>query len=219
MSNPWLAIPLEDYEGHMGSAAVQQLSVLEELFRRALDYCSPASVAVLGIAGGNGLEQIDRAATIRIVGVDVNRRYLDEVQRRFGALRGLELHCLDLAKQKIELPPVALVHAALIFEHAGPGRALTNALSIVEAGGALSVVLQLPSEQEQGVAFAGYASMQTLKRDFTLIGIDEFQTLLAERGFRLVARETRSLPAGKAFWLGIFQKPVNRLDQVRERFP
>jgi len=49
MSNPWLSIPLQDYEGHMGSAGVQQLSVLSELFKRALDYCLPESVAVLGV--------------------------------------------------------------------------------------------------------------------------------------------------------------------------
>src|SRR5229473_1936879 len=96
MSNPWLSIPLEDYERHMSSPGVQQLTVLAELFKRALDYCLPESVAVLGIAGGNGLEQIDCAATKRIVGVDINQRYLDEVQRRFGTLAGLELHCRDL---------------------------------------------------------------------------------------------------------------------------
>ena len=92
MPNPWLSIPLEDYEGHMGSAGVQQLSVLSELFKRALDRCLPESVAVLGIAGGNGLEHIDDAVTKRIVGVDINERYLYKVQRRFGALAGLELH-------------------------------------------------------------------------------------------------------------------------------
>jgi hypothetical protein len=89
VSNAWLSIPLEDYEGHMGSAGVRQLSVLSELFKRALDRCLPQSVAVLGVAGGNGLEQINCAATKRIVGVDINQRYLDKVQRRFGTLAGL----------------------------------------------------------------------------------------------------------------------------------
>src|SRR5262245_2509414 len=107
----------------MGSPDVQQLTVLAELFKRALDYCLPESVAVLGVAGGNGLEQIDGAATKRVVGVDINQRYLDEVQRRFGSGRvaGLELYCSDLAERGLRLPPVALVHAALIFEHMGLG--------------------------------------------------------------------------------------------------
>jgi hypothetical protein len=204
MSNPWLSIPLEDYEGHMGSAGVQQLSILSELFKRALDRCLPESVAVLGVAGGNGLEQINCAATKRIVGVDINQRYLDKVQRRFGTLAGLELQCRDLAKRDFSLAPVALVHAALIFEHVGLGVALENALSLVAPEGALSVVLQFPSEDEHAVASTSYTSMQTLKQDFALIDISEFQRLLGLKGFRLVEQENRSLPAGKALWLGVF---------------
>lgn len=204
MSNPWLTIPLEDYEGHMGSEGVRQLTVLAELFKCALDRCFPESVAVLGVAGGNGLEQIDCAVTKRIVGVDINQRYLDEVQRRFGTLPGLELHCRDLAERDFSLAPVALVHAALLFEHVGLGLALKNALSLVAPGGRLSVVLQLPSEEEQGVASTSYASMQTLKQNFALIDISEFQRLLAQKGFQLIEQENRSLPGGKALWLGVF---------------
>jgi Zn-dependent alcohol dehydrogenase len=206
MSNPWLSIPLEDYEGHMGSAGVRQLAALAELFKCALDRCLPESVAVLGVAGGNGLEQIDSAATKRIVGVDINQRYLDEVQRRFGTLAGLELHCRDLAERDFSLAPVALVHAALIFEHAGLGLAFENALSLVAPGGRLSVVLQLSSEDEQGVASTSYTSMQKLKQDFVLIDIGEFQRLLEQKGFQLVEQEDRSLRAGKALWLGVFTK-------------
>ena len=206
MSNPWLAIPLEDYEGHMGSAGVRQLTVLAELFRRTLDRCLPESVAVLGVAGGNGLEEIDCAITKRIVGVDINQRYLDEIERRFGELPGLELHCRDLAERDFRLPPVALVHAALIFEHVGLGLALQNALSLVAPRGKLSVVLQLPSEEEQGVASTGYTSMQTLQQDFALVDISEFQRLLAQQGLQLIEQEKRSLPAGKALWLGVFVK-------------
>jgi len=188
----------------MGSAGVQQLAALAELFKRALDLCLPESVAVLGIAGGNGLEQIDYAVTKRIVGVDVNQRYLDEVQRRFGTLDGLELHCGDLAERDFSLAPVALVHAALIFEHVGLGVALENALSLVAPGGRLSVVLQLPSVDEQGVSSTSYTSMQTLKQDFELIEINELQRLLGQKGFRRVEQEIRSLPAGKALWFGVF---------------
>jgi hypothetical protein len=206
MPNPWLSIPLEDYEGHMGPAGVRQLTVLAELFKYALGRYLPESVAVLGVAGGNGLEQIDCAATKRIVGVDINQRYLNEVQRRFGTLAGLELHCRDLAERDFSLAPVALVHSALIFEHVGLGHALDNALSLVAPGGRLSVVLQLPSEDEQGVASTSYTSMQNLKQDFVLIDIVEFQRLLGQKGFQVVEQENRSLPAGKALWLGVFAK-------------
>ena len=188
----------------MGSAGVQQLSVLSELFKRALERSHPESVAVLGMAGGNGLEQINSAVTKRIVGLDINPRYLDTVQQRLGVLSGLELHCRDLTERDFSLAPVALVHAALIFEHVGLGVALENALSLVAPGGALSVVLQLSSDAEQAVASTRYTSMQTLKQDFALIDISEFQRLLGPKGFQLVEQENRSLPAGKALWLGVF---------------
>jgi SAM-dependent methyltransferase len=204
MSNPWLSIPLTDYEGHMCSAGLQQLPALSELFKRALNYCLPDSVAVLGIAGGNGLEHIDCARTNRILGFDINAQYLDEVRRRFGALPGLELYCLDLAEHSVSMAPVRLVHAALVFEHTGLDRALENALSLVAPGGKLSVVLQLPSLNQPNVTLTCYASMQRLKQSSAMIDVGHFRGLLEHKGFRLVEEEGRSLPAGKALWLGIF---------------
>ena len=216
MPDPWLSIPLEDYEGHMRSAGVEQLTALAELFKIALDRYRPESVAVLGIAGGNGLEYIESAVTKRIVGVDINPQYLDRVRQRFGTLPGLELHCRDLAERTFRLAPVALVHAALIFEHAGLGRALDNALSLVAPGGAFSVVLQLPSETEESVSSTSYTSMQTLKQHFALIDSGELQRLLEQRGFRIIEHEHRSLPAGKALWLGVF---VNCPTSTNQTYP
>ena len=197
MSNPWVFISLEDYEGHMNSPTVQQLTPLANLFKRALDYCHPESVAVLGIAGGNGLEQIDRTATKRIVGVDINQTYLDKVQQRFGPT-GLELYCLDLAEQNLNAAPVTLVHAALIFEHAGLGIALENALSLVARGGHLSVVLQVPSKEEPGVSTTNYTSMQTLKQHFALIDVLEFQRILERKGSIQSSKPTHPCPAARS---------------------
>ena len=204
MSNPWLSIELEDYEGHMGSENVRQLAALSDLFKRALDLCTPESVAVVGVAGGNGLERVDSAVTKSIVGLDINPRYLETVRQRYGSLPGLELCCTDLADLPLNLAPVELVHAALVFEHSGLGRCLENALRLVAAGGKLSVVLQLPSEAEHAVTPTRYASMQALRDCFSLIDISQFRQKLEEKGFHLFHQERRSLPAGKAFWLGIF---------------
>src|SRR5436190_18203381 len=137
--NPWLAVPLEDYEGHMGSPAVDQLAPLADLFGEALARMRPRSVAVLGVAGGNGLEHVDSTLTTRVVGVDLNAAYLATTKARFPHLRGLELHCADLGHDTLNLEPVALVHAALFFEHAGTGQCLDTALSLVAEGGHLSV--------------------------------------------------------------------------------
>jgi hypothetical protein len=204
MSNPWLTVSLADYEGHMRSGEVQQLGVLSDLFAEAVTLCRPASIAVLGIAGGNGLDHIDTTVTKRIVGLDVNPSYLDAVRQRYSLLSGLELYCIDLAEQIIDLQPVQLVHAALVFEHAGTRRCLENALSLVGPGGALSVVLQLPSEIEQGVGTSGFPSIQNLKSHFSFIDPIWLCATLERPKFRLMREMRRSLPAGKEFWMGIF---------------
>jgi hypothetical protein len=204
MPNPWLAISLEDYEGHMGSDDVRQLEPLSDLFRRALDLCRPESVAVLGIAGGNGLERVDTNITKRIVGVDVHAGYLGVVQQRYGALPGLELCCADLADMPASLTPVALVHAALLFEHTGLGRCLDNSLRLVAPGGKLSVILQVPSGAEHVVTPTRYSSMQALRDSFALVDVSQFCLKVEEKGFRMFHQEQRSLSTGKAFWLGVF---------------
>lgn len=206
MSSPWLAVPLADYEGHMKSAKVQQLDALSELFAKALSYCSPSSVAILGIAGGNGLEQIDNSVTNRVIGLDINASYLDAVRHRYAQMSGLELICVDLAKQRVDVEPVHLVHAALVFEHAGVGQCLDNALSLVARDGFLSAVLQLPSESEEGVSPTEFSALQSLKPHFSLIDPQWLQRTLEERNFHLQEQTRCSLPAGKAFWMGIFRR-------------
>jgi len=190
----------------MKSAEVQQLDALSDLFGEALACCRPASVAVLGIAGGNGLDRVDGTITNRVVGLDINPSYLNAVRQRYADTCSLELYCVDLAKQLIDIAPVQLVHAALVFEHAGTGICLENALSLVAPGGALSVVLQLPSQFEQGVAPSQFSSIQKLKPHFSLIDTKWLQATLAQREFRVTHRTECSLPAGKGLWMGVFAR-------------
>ena len=203
--NPWLSIPLGDYEGHMSAPGVEQLSALSFLFLRALQRARPRSLAVLGIAGGNGLEHVGRDIS-RVVGIDFHAEYLSEVRRRFPALP-LELHCLDLSANRVQLEPVDLVHAGLLFEHTGLGLALDNALSLVVPGGFLSVVLQLPSSGDADVAQTPFTSIQSLKDHFALVGFDELRDLVESKGLDPVMDEAMALPGGKAFWLGVFSRP------------
>lgn len=118
----------------------------------------------------------------------------------------LQLFCADLAEQTVDVEPVQLVHAALVFEHAGVGRCLENALSLVAPGGFLSAVLQLPSDLEQSVSPTEFSSMQNLKPHFSLIDPQWFQETLEQQRFRLEEQVQRSVPAGKKLWMGIFRR-------------
>ena len=190
----------------MQAPEVQQLALLSEIFGNVLRERKPASVAVLGIAGGNGLEHIDTAVTRRICGIDIHPEYLAVTRQRFAGLPGLELHCIDLAADDVTLAPVELVHAALVFEHAGWGKALESAVELLIRPGILSVVLQLPSTQTAGVSGTAFASMQTLASGFRFIEPAAFCDELAQRGLALASQSTHPLPAGKAFWSGVFEK-------------
>jgi hypothetical protein len=80
--NPWLTIPLADYEAHMALPQVGQAQLLADLFAAELRARSPASVAVLGCAGGNGFEHAP--AALRVVGIE----HLAQIAARSG-LRAL----------------------------------------------------------------------------------------------------------------------------------
>ena len=54
MSSPWLTLPLANYEGHMSASNVGQADLLADVFANVLEEFHPASVAVIGCAGGNG---------------------------------------------------------------------------------------------------------------------------------------------------------------------
>ena len=207
MLNPWLAVPLAEYEQHMSSVEVRQMEVLSDLFAEAIGRCRPSSIAVLGIAGGNGLDRIDTCITERIVGVDLNPQFLEAVRQRYSHLPGLELYCVDLSEQCLKLEPVQLVHAAVIFEHAGVDCCLENALAMAAPGGYLSVVLQLPSEGGQKAVTSRFSSIESLRPHFSMINREWLCELLAGRGFRLNHQTTRPLPGGKGFWAGIFSAP------------
>jgi hypothetical protein len=208
LDHPWLSVPLRDYEAHMNSEPVQQLGALSELFGDALRHCQPESVAILGVAGGNGLERIDPSVTSRVCGIDINPEYLQAVRQRYSTLPGLELHCLDLAEQQVALPPVQLVYAALIFEHAGVERCLDNAVDLVAPGGVLSVVLQLPSATEPAVGSSSVASVQAQHDSFHFVDCGALGRQLEARGFRFVRSVRRPVASGKAFWMGLFERPT-----------
>jgi len=206
LHHPWLSVPLRDYEAHMNSQAVAQLTPLAVLFAEALAATKPASVAILGVAGGNGLDRIDPSVTRRIHAIDINPEYLAAVRERHATLQGLELHCLDLAEEQAAMLPSDLVHAALIFEHAGVDRCLENALALVAPGGTLSVVLQLPSETAPAVGHSQVPSVQAHRNHFQFVDPESLTIQLESRGFHQDRTTSVPLPSGKAFWQAFFKR-------------
>lgn len=120
MKNPWEEIPLADYENHMKLDTVMQLQTLNEMMKGQFDTYSISSVMIFGIAGGNGLEHIQKSKFERIYGVDVNSAYLQEVKLRYPNLEGaLECLCINLIDEADKLPKADMVIANLLIEYIG----------------------------------------------------------------------------------------------------
>ena len=204
--NPWLSIPVADYENHMNSPAVRQRQFLNEIFRNTVEEFQPSSAVIPGCTTGNGFEHIDPAVTQSITGIDINPLYLGVLFRRFGRrLPGLTLVCTDI--NTWECPPASadLIHCALVLEYIDPPRFMVRAARWLRPGGVLSVVTQLPSSGPGNVTVTPFASVRRLESILTLRDPDELTTLALRTGLRLHRADVRSLLTSKMFFVALYR--------------
>lgn len=200
MNNPWLSVPLFDYESHMSLPNIGQAKMLADLFESLLRKCFPESVAVIGCAGGNGFERIDSGITTRVVGVDINPTYIGESRARFsGRLSGLELHAGDIQCDGVTFEPVDLIYAALVFEYVNPAATFVRLASLLKPGGILATLVQLPDIGVEAVTPSQYHSLQSLSPFMRIMPPEELRTIAESTGFDLIASRRINLPSGKAF--------------------
>ena len=83
MSNPWIKIKLEDYENHMSLPDIKQAQYLSNYLKEITEKYKPDSLAIVGCAGGNGLENIDSKTVEKVICVDINSEFIIEVEKRF----------------------------------------------------------------------------------------------------------------------------------------
>lgn len=72
MTNPWEEIDLTAYEKHMSLDNVFQLQALNNMMKDQFYSYPVRSIMILGVAGGNGLEHIDKRQISKVYGVDIN---------------------------------------------------------------------------------------------------------------------------------------------------
>lgn len=120
MKNPWQEIRLNDYESHMRSDGVLQLQTMNKMMREQFYTYPVKSVIILGIAGGNGLEHIDKQVFNKVYGVDINKNYLSTCIIRYPELQNvLETILADLTQNTIVLSYADLLIANLFIEYVG----------------------------------------------------------------------------------------------------
>ncbi len=205
MRNPWLVIPLADYEGHMALPYVAQARLLSDLFAETLQEFSPQSVGVLGCAGGNGFEQISSQVTKRVVGVDLNPKYIQEARRRFqNRFLALELFAGDIQTDTFDFAPVDLIFAGLLFEYVDVELTLARIHSMLNASGRLVTVVQLPNAEIPEVTPTPFTSLHTLSSVMQLIPPEQLERLAARQGYKQVDTRVVNSAGSKSFQMQTF---------------
>lgn len=200
MTNPWLNIPLNDYESHMSSPGIGQAQMIADQLDRALERWAPASSAVIGCAGGNGLDKFAGRTVERVVAVDINPDYIEQTRARFAQrLPGLELICADVQSESLIYEPVDFTYAALLFEYVGMLPTLKTLKRNSRPNAALTTVLQLPHSTIRDVSPSPYKSLAGLASAMTLVTPETLRQAAADFGFAATDSTIIQLSSGKSF--------------------
>ena len=124
-SNAWQKIKPGDYDLHMSHPLVAQTQMLSRITKEQFDLLinrSKRSVAMLGITNGNGLEHVVPCRIEKIIGIDINKAFLDECRNRFVEIETrLDLYQLDLtvdiSKTSEIIAGCDLIIANLLIKH------------------------------------------------------------------------------------------------------
>lgn len=120
MTNPWEDIDLDSYEKHMSLGNVFQLQALNKMMKEQFYSYPIKSIMILRIAGGNGLEHIDKHIIEKVYGVDINKDYLNMSVIRYPELQDVyEPIQSDLTQKTSNLPHADLLIANLFIEYIG----------------------------------------------------------------------------------------------------
>ena len=198
MDNPWKEISLDDYEKHMSLDSVRQLQALNCLMKEQLAAYPVQTAVILGIAGGNGLEHIDREKYKTVFGVDINGEYLRAASERYPELSGV-LQCLrlDLTEEAEKLPKAQLVTADLLIEYIGFTAFQRAVLQVSPEY--VSCVIQINTDDRQWVSESPYLhAFDRLDEVHHQTEEKALVSAMGEIGYGLILRSAEPLPNGKA---------------------
>lgn len=211
MENPWLDIPLADYEAHMALPEVGQAELLAATLQWALEHFRPRSLLVPGVAGGNGLDRVDTTIVERVVALDIHPGFLDLCTQRHGSrftVYEAVLHDLDQGPPRIA--PVEAIVAGLVLEYVEVPAFCTCLSAMLVPGGTFTVLLQRPAAHLPEVTPSPYTRLAGLARGFRFVDPDALDALLVAAGFSRITMDHPGLPSGKRF----FRAAYRRVDPV-----
>jgi hypothetical protein len=206
MRHPWFEIPIADYEAHMALPSVGQAQLLGTALQRTVTQFQPRSLAVLGVAGGNGLDRLQRGLVRRVVALDFNPDYLALCTRRYAAsFTEFEPVLHDLSQGPPGITPVECVFAGLVLEYLCVESFCGYLASLLTTGGSFTALLQLPSPTLPEVSPSPFTSLTRLEPAFSFVDPASLHDSLSAHGFSRVVSDRYDLDSGKSFYYATYQ--------------
>jgi hypothetical protein len=220
MSHPWLEIPIADYEAHMALPSVGQAQLLSDALQRTVSEFRPRSLAVLGVAGGNGLESLDRATVRRVVALDFNPDYLARCSQRYASSFSVfepVLH--DLSQGPPAFTPVDCIFAGLVLEYLRVESFCGFLAPLLTTGGRFATLLQLPAPTLPKVSPSPFTSLTRLESAFSFVDPAFLDNHLLAHGISPIVRDRYDLNSGKSFYYACYQATNAACLSAREQTP
>lgn len=204
-NNPWTDISLSDYENHMSDSSVMQLQTLNLMMKKQLGSYPVESTVILGIAGGNGLEHIDRCKYKSVFCVDVNSAFIESAKEKFRCIADIsEFLCLDLTEDHSRLPHAELVVADLIIEYIGY-ECFANVVRKINPD-YVSCCIQINTDSSFVSDTPFVHCFDGLEKIHHHLENDSLIKILSDTGFVCILSEEYPLPNGKKLLRTDFRK-------------
>lgn len=200
MKNPWEDIKLDDYENHMNLDSVSQLPVLNTIINSQLNDYDTNSVCIFWIAGGNWLEHIDTNKYQKVYAIDINNKFLETAQKRFGNLIWWILECkkIDLTKEFDKLPNADLIIANLLIEYIGYESFLKTIQKVDPKY--ISCVIQVNTNENSWLSDSPYMeAFEKLDEVHHKIDKETLVSKMHEINYESIKNQLFDLPNGKKF--------------------
>jgi ubiquinone/menaquinone biosynthesis C-methylase UbiE len=199
--NPWLKIPLSDYENHMKQ--IGQAQMINDVFKKFYVRHRPQKILYLGASGGNGLEHVKNDAA-EITAVDINKGYLRELKQRFRRFSNLNLVLQRI--EELNYSEADLIFAPLIFEYVDLHKVLNQIPEWLNDTGRLVTILQVDHPIQRNVTKSDYPSVALLEPIIKLVDESLFSSILFKAGLRLISMEHRQMSDSKLFHISCHAK-------------
>ena len=190
----------------MALPSVGQAQLLGTALQRTVAQFQPRSLAVLGVAGGNGLELVDSAIVRRVVALDFHPDYLALCTRRHAtSFDQFEPVLHDLSQGPPLIAPVECIFAGLVLEYLCIESFCGYLAPLLTTGGSFAVLLQLPSATLPEISASPFSSLSRLEPAFSFVQPTSLDNALSARGLSRTASERYETASGKSFYYASYQ--------------